>query len=62
MLEEERGTENEEILVSKCSSCPYYHLLVVGDWTGHIKDFCEEADLPIEDENSIPEWCPLEDE
>lgn len=52
----------KKILISKCSSCPYYHLLAIGDWTGHIKDFCEEADLPIEDENSIPEWCPLEDE
>ena len=52
----------KKILVSKCSSCPYYHLLVIGDWTGHVKDFCEEADLPIEDENSIPEWCPLDDE
>lgn len=52
----------KKILVSKCSSCPYVYFRHTEDWTGHTTDFCEEADLPIEDENSIPKWCPLEDE
>lgn len=52
----------KKILISKCSSCPYYNSQPTEDWTGRFMDYCEEADLPIEDDYSIPEWCPLEDE
>lgn len=41
--------------VTRCSECPEYDYVEHKGWT------CKMMELPVEDKNKIPDWCPLED-
>lgn len=42
------------IKIHSCSECPYLN------WFGY-HGTCRETDKTINDENKIPEWCPLKE-
>lgn len=41
-----------KVIIGCCEYCPYYNM-----W----ESVCDKEDKFIEDEQTIPDWCPLEE-
>jgi hypothetical protein len=41
--------------ITKCSECPACEYVEYKGWS------CNMMQMPLDDMNEIPDWCPLED-
>ena len=49
------------IKIDRCLDCPHHHIIHTVRFTSAVTLGCKKEWRRIEDDSSIPDWCPLED-